>query len=103
MNNFAQRFTSLLSSCPWLLTEGLVVRVLPEEPNHPLERKRFRQLLGGPLRCWMRGYVGVDNATAVPGQHQEYLLHLEPNGRHGKEIHRNQALEVIVEERAPSL
>jgi hypothetical protein len=30
--NFAQSFTSPLSSCPWLLTEGLQVRVLPEKP-----------------------------------------------------------------------
>ena len=33
LSNFAQSFTSLLSSSCWLLTEGFLVRVQAEEPN----------------------------------------------------------------------
>src|SRR5215472_6441486 len=51
----------------------------------------------------MGGHVEVDNATPVMGQHQKYVKDLETQGRHGKEIDRDQLLEVIVQEGAPSL
>src|SRR6516164_10933382 len=37
------------------------------------------------------------------GQHQKYVKDLEAQGRHGKEIDRDQLLQVIVQEGTPSL
>jgi len=61
------------------------------------------QLLSRPFRGWMGRHVEVDNATPVMGQHQKYVKDLETQGRHGKEIDRDQLLEVIIQEGAPSL
>src|SRR5688572_25721865 len=51
----------------------------------------------------MSGHGKVKNPAAVVSQYQKHIQHLESDGRHRKEIHRNHGLDVIFEEGPPSL
>jgi hypothetical protein len=62
--------------------------------------ERFAELLPGPFWRRMRGYIEVDHAPAVMSQYEEHGNHLETNGGHGKEVHRDQLLEVIFQKSA---
>jgi hypothetical protein len=65
------------------------------------KRKRFSQLLSGPFRGWVGGHIEMKNATTAMTQHQKYVKHLKTNCRHGKEVDRDQLLEVILQKGAP--
>jgi len=51
----------------------------------------------------MRRYTQVQNPAPVVCQHQEHVQNLKPDGRHGEEVHRDQALEMVAEKGPPSL
>ena len=42
-----------------------------------VKRKCLPQLLPRPLRGWVGGYIEVENATPVMGQHQKHVKDLE--------------------------
>jgi len=65
--------------------------------------KRIAELLSGPFCRWMRRYAEVENPAPVVCQHQEHVQDLKPDGWHGEEVDRDQALEMISEKRPPSL
>src|SRR6516164_10017940 len=45
----------------------------------------------------------MENPAAVVRQDQEYVQHLEANGRHREEVDRDHALQLILQERSPRL
>ena len=49
----------------------------------------------------MCGDREVQDATPLGCQHHKHVQDLEPDRRHHAEVHRNQCLQVIVEERPP--
>src|ERR1700730_13790070 len=49
------------------------------------------------------GDRGVNNATAVMGQYQEHVKHLETDGGHSEEVDGDQLLGVILQECTPGL
>src|SRR5215471_4769483 len=51
----------------------------------------------------MPGYVEMEDASAVVSQNQEHVKHLKSDGRHGKEVDRDHALDVILQEGLPGL
>ena len=61
------------------------------------------QLLPGPFRSRMCRHTEVQYPAAVVSQHQEYVQHLKPNGRHGEKVDRYQTLDVILKEGPPRL
>ena len=76
---------------------------MEEIAGHAGTGKRLSELLGRPCGRRMSGDVDVDDAPAIMGQDQEDVEDLEPDGRHGKEIHGNQLGQVVFQERAPRL
>src|ERR1700681_518842 len=76
---------------------------MEEITRDAVPRKRVPELLAGPFRRWMSGHIDVDDAPAIMGQYQEDVQNLEPDGRHGEEIHRDQVVDVVRQERAPRL
>ena len=68
-----------------------------------IPRKGFPELLRGPLRGGMSGDSKVEDPASVVSQHQKHIQDLESDGRHRKEVDRNQSLYMIVEEGPPSL
>src|SRR5215471_6616851 len=79
------------------------VAVSQQIPWDLLKRKRLPQLLRGPLRGRVSGYVKVHHPTPLMRQHQKYVQHLEADRGHAEEIDRDQRLGVVIEEGAPSL
>src|ERR1700730_9713334 len=65
--------------------------------------KCIPELLASPFGRRMSGHIDVDDAPAIVGQYQEDVQDLEPDGRHGEEIHRDQVVDVVRQERAPRL
>jgi len=65
--------------------------------------KCLSQLLSCPLRGRVGGNIEVQNAAAVMGQNQENVKNLEADRGHREEINRDQLLDMIFEEGAPSL
>src|SRR5262245_65635131 len=51
----------------------------------------------------MPRYVEMDDASAVVSQNQEHVKHLKSDGRHSEEVHRDHALDVILQEDLPGL
>src|SRR5215831_21017695 len=51
----------------------------------------------------MPRYVEMDDASAVVSQNQEHVKHLKSDGRHSEEVHRDHALDVILQEGLPGL
>src|SRR5215467_3294306 len=51
----------------------------------------------------MPRYVEMEDASAVVSQNQEHVKHLKSDGRHSEEVHRDHALDVILQERLPGL
>src|SRR6516162_9231648 len=45
----------------------------------------------------------MENPAAVVRQDQEYVQHLEANGRHREEVDRDHPLQMILQERSPRL
>src|SRR3954471_18191565 len=64
--------------------------------------KGLPELMSRPCGGRMRSHGKVQNATAIVGQHQEHIQDLKADRRHRKEIHRHQALDMIVEKCPPS-
>jgi hypothetical protein len=65
--------------------------------------KRVPELLSGPFCGRMRRYADVENPAPVVCQHQEHVQDLEPDGWHGEEVDRDQALEMVGKKGPPSL
>jgi hypothetical protein len=65
--------------------------------------KGIPELLGGPLGRRVGGDIDVDDASAIMGQDQEDIQDLETDSRDGEEIHRDQVVDVVLQERAPRL
>src|SRR5262245_53761328 len=51
----------------------------------------------------MGGHIEMDNPPSIVSQHQEHVQDLETNRRHGEEIDRDHALDVILQEGLPGL
>src|ERR1700726_4313914 len=81
----------------------MLSRYMEEIAGYAGPRKRLSELLGGPCGRRMSGDVDVNDAPSIMGQDQEDVEDLEPEGRHGKEIHGNQLGQVVVQKRAPRL
>ena len=60
-------------------------------------------LLCRPSSGGLPGDVGVDDATAMVGEHDEEEKDWEGDGGHGEEIRRPQVVEMIGQESAPGL
>jgi hypothetical protein len=70
------------------ITQKVTWRRLPWE--------RVAELLGRPLRSGMSRNTEMDDPASVMSQHQEYIKDLEAKRRYREEIHRYQALHVIL-------
>src|SRR5437762_9038396 len=89
----------------------LLNKILPKDPiavaqqitGCSIPRKRIPKLLHRPLGCGMSGDAKLENAPTVVRQHQEDVKHLKPQRRYGEEVHRDHALDVIVQECSPRL
>ncbi|MCU1293437.1 MAG: hypothetical protein JWP08_2287 [Bryobacterales bacterium] len=69
-----------------------------------VQRRHFEApSASSPLSCRMCCHREVKNVPALMRQHQEHIQDLKANRRHGEEINRNEALEVVFQERSPSL
>ncbi len=68
-----------------------------------IPRKRFTQLVSSPFGSGMSSDVEVDDTAPIMSQHQKYIQHLETDRWHGEEVHRDHALDVVLEEGAPGL
>ena len=82
---------------------GRDAAIAQEVPGRGVPREIITQLLGGPLGGGMGRDAEVKNPAPVVRQHQEDIQDPEPDCRHREEIDRDHALEVILQERAPSL
>lgn len=80
-----------------------VVAISQHIPWRGVPRESITELLGGPLGGRMGGDAEVKNPAPVVRQHQEDIQDLEPDCRDRKEIDRDHALEVILQESAPRL
>src|SRR6516225_2182369 len=78
-------------------------KILSRSRSRYRERKCLPQLLRTPLRGWMGRDVEVDHATPFVSQHQKHIEDLKADGGHGEEVHRDQSLDVIIQESAPGL
>src|ERR1700687_3197918 len=76
---------------------------MEEITRDAVPRKRVPELLSSPFRRRMGGHIDVDDAPSIMGQYQEDVQDLEPDGRYGEEIHRDQVVDVVRQERAPRL
>ena len=79
------------------------VAISQEIPWRGVPRESITELLGGPLGGGTGGDAEVKNPAPVVRQHQEDIQDLEPDCRYRKEIDRDHALEVILQESAPRL
>ena len=68
-----------------------------------VERKGLDDLLCCPLGRWMCRHVEVGDLTAVMAKHNEREQNSKRCGRDGEEVNGDDVLDVIVEERTPSL
>lgn len=66
-------------------------------------REGLGNLLGRPFRGGMGGDVEMNHAAPMMGQNDEDKQNLKAQGRHHEEIHRDQLLQMTVEERTPRL
>jgi hypothetical protein len=89
----------------------LLHEIIPENPI-PIPQeitrcrvpgKRIAELLSGPFGRWMRRYAEVENPAPVVCQNKEHVQDLKPDGGHGEEVDRDQALEMVDQKRPPSL
>ena len=56
-----------------------------------LPRKGLAELLGRPCGGGVSGDTKLENSTSVVGKHQKDVQDLEPDRRHGEEVHRDDA------------
>ncbi len=68
-----------------------------------IPRKRFTQLVSSPFGSGMSSDVEVDDTAPIMSQHQKYIQHLETDRWHREEVHRDHALNVVLEEGPPGL
>ncbi len=66
-----------------------------------VERKRFYDLLGRPLRGRMFRYVEVDNAPSLMRQYDEHKKHFEGHRWHDKEVDSSDIFRMLYEECPP--
>ena len=74
------------------------VAVTDQVPRCSVPGERLDELLSGPLRRGVFGYVGMQDSPSVVGQHQEHEENVELNGGDGEEVDGDQVFEVIIEE-----
>src|SRR4030088_328307 len=79
------------------------VAVAQKIARRTVPRKRLPELLSSPLGSRVCGHSEMQNSAAVMREHQKHVQDLKPDGRHGEEVERHDALQVIVEERPPGL
>ena len=65
--------------------------------------ERFPELVSCPLSSRMCCDREVNDAPTFMSQHQEHIQNLKANRGHGEEIYGNEALQMILQERAPGL
>ena len=80
-----------------------LVAIAQQIPRGCIPGKGFAHLLRSPLRRRMSCDCEMHDSSALVRQHQKHVQDLEPDGRHGEEVDRHHALQVIVEERPPGL
>ena len=78
-----------------------LIAITEEIARHLVPRKRIPELLSSPFGRRMRSDVDVDEAPAIMSQQQEHVEDLEPNGRHGEEVHGDQVLDAVLQKGAP--
>jgi len=66
-------------------------------------RKRLYDLLGSPVTGRMLGHIKVQQLAAIVFQDDEYEQHFHRDGRHGKEIGRDDLADMVVQEGLPCL
>jgi hypothetical protein len=66
-------------------------------------RKRLAQLVSRPLGVRMCRDSEVNYTTTLVRQHEKHIEDLKPNRRHGEEVYRYKAVDMILEESAPGL
>src|SRR6516164_5205291 len=79
------------------------VTVSQQETRCAVPGKCLPQWLRGPFRSRMSRHREMENPAAVVRQDQEYVQHLEANGRHREEVDRDHPLPMILQERSPRL
>src|SRR5207253_3272690 len=72
-------------------------------PRRLVPRKRFSNLLRGPLFGRVFRHIKVHDSPSVMGENDEDEQHSEPSSRHGKEVHRRHLLHVVLQEWSPGL
>ena len=65
--------------------------------------KGFNDLLCSPFCRWMFGYVEMHESATVVDQHHEDKQDSQPERRHRKEIHRDEASDMVAQECLPRL
>jgi hypothetical protein len=78
--------------------------VVPQQVTRELVKGEcLPQLLSSPLRGWVGGHIGVQNATPVMSQLEEHVKDLEADRGHREEVDGDQLLSMILQKCAPSL
>jgi len=89
------------------LFSEVIAKDLIAVPQHVtrelVKGKCLPQLLPRPLRGWVGGYIEVENATPVMGQHQKHVKDLEADRGHREEDDGDQLLSMILQKCAPRL
>lgn len=88
-----------ISECPAVDS----VTISNHESRRFVEGKSLDDLLCRSLGRWMRGHVEVDDLAAVAAKHQKREQKPKRGGRNGEEVNGDDVLDVVVEERTPSL
>ncbi len=78
------------------------IAVTQQIPRGRIERKRFHDLLGCPLRGRMFRHVEVDDSPAIVRQDDENEQYFECRRWHDKEVDCDKVFQVQIEKRPPS-
>jgi len=78
------------------------IAVTQQIPRGRIERKRFHNLLGCPLRGRMFRHVEVDDFAAIVRQDDENEQYFECRRWHDKEVDSGNVFQVQIEKRSPS-
>jgi hypothetical protein len=91
-----------IDSTPEFLSVDFVIAA-NQETSRQVERTGFDNLLGGPLRRRMSGHVEVKNSPSLKAQDKEHVDNSKCRGGHDSEVNCKSLVQVIAQERCPSL
>ena len=105
-NRSRDRKDFLDANIPGLLREVIAKRAIPiaqKVAPGGFPRKRFTELLSGSLRRRMSRDAKTPNSPLLVGEVQTDVSDLEAEGRRHEELHRDQALHMVLQKGPPGL